>query len=302
MSDAPVTPNQRVWRRLKQHRPALPSAMLLGVVLALALLVPVLSPHDPERGSDAQFASPDAHHWFGTDLHGRDVFTRVFVGARISLLVGLVGAGVSLFIGVTWGMVAAYVGGWLDGAMMRIVDLLYSLPNIIFVILLMSLYESAWAGKLELLHAGASSTGRLLALLGGLGAISWLTMARIIRGEVLSLRTRPFVLASQALGASHSRVLLRHVFPNVLGLVIVYLTLTVPAVILYESFLSYLGLGIRPPHASLGTLIAEGAGQINPIRIYWWMIVCPGAVLAVALLALNLLGDGLRDAFDPRAG
>ena len=140
----------------------------------------------------------------------------------------------------------------------------------------------------------------MLLLFAGLGAVSWLTMARIVRGQVLSLRTRPFVLASRALGAGHVRILVRHIFPNVLGIVIVYLTLTVPGVVLYESFLSYLGLGIQPPQASLGTLIAEGAAQINPVRVYWWLVACPGTLLALMLLALNLVGDGLREALDPR--
>jgi len=142
---------------------------------------------------------------------------------------------------------------------------------------------------------------RLLLLFAGLGAVSWLTMARIVRGQVLSLRSRPFVLASLALGASHRRILFHHILPNVAGIIIVYLTLTLPAIILYESFLSYLGLGIQPPEASLGTLIAEGAAQINPLRVFWWLILGPGGVLALTLLALNFLGDGLRDALDPRA-
>lgn len=300
--ERPLTPNQKTWRRLRRHRPALISAGFLAVMLVLALLVPWLSPHAAAQASDQQFSPPDRSHWFGTDVHGRDVFTRVFAGARISLLVGTVGAGVSLIIGVCWGMVAGYVGGRLDGLMMRIVDILYSLPSIVFVIVLITTLESyvkrwvgAWAPDLV---PGA----RLLLLFAGLGAVSWLTMARIVRGQVLSLRSRPFILASRSLGASHRRILFRHILPNVMGIVIVYLTLTVPAIILYESFLSYLGLGIQPPEASLGTLIAEGAAQINPLRVFWWLVIGPGGVLALTLLALNFLGDGLRDAFDPREG
>ncbi|MBN8246320.1 MAG: ABC transporter permease [Verrucomicrobia bacterium] len=298
----PLTPNQRAWRRLRRHRPALISALLLGAVLLLALLVPWLSPYATGQASDLQFSAPDRAHWFGTDVHGRDVFTRVFAGARISLLVGAVGAGVSLVIGVVWGMVAGYVGGRLDGLLMRIVDVLYSLPSIVFVIVLITTLEGhvkRWVGGWAPEWVPAA---RLMFLFAGLGAVSWLTMARIVRGQVLSLRTRPFVMASQSLGASHRRILLRHILPNVTGVVIVYLTLTVPAIILYESFLSYLGLGIQPPDASLGTLIAEGAAQINPLRVFWWLIVCPGSVLALTLLALNFLGDGLRDALDPREG
>ena len=252
----------------------------------------------PNALSEEQFQAPTGEHWFGTDVHGRDLQSRVFYGARISLLVGVVGAGVSLVIGVLWGAIAGYVGGRIDSLLMRVVDILYSLPNIVFVIVLVATCEKPLQGWLEDLSVNISA--RVLLIVAGLGAVSWLTLARIVRGQVLSLRTRGFVYASRALGASHARILLRHILPNVYGVIITYLTLTVPAIILYESFLSYLGLGIQPPQASLGSLIAEGAAQINPIRIYWWMIVYPGVTLASTLLALNFLGDGLRDACDPR--
>lgn len=272
----------------------------LAWVLLLSVFVPWLSPHSAAQGTDLQFTPPALSHWFGTDVHGRDVFTRVFTGARISLLVGAVGAAVSLVIGVSWGLVAGYVGGRLDGVMMRIVDILYSLPSIVLVIVMITTLEGhvkVWIGTG---FPRLVPLARLILLFAGLGAVSWLTMARIVRGQVLSLRSRPFVLASLALGASHRRILFRHILPNVIGIIIVYLTLTVPAIVLYESFLSYLGLGIQPPEASLGTLIAEGAAQINPLRVFWWLVVCPGGVLSLTLLALNFLGDGLRDAFDPR--
>jgi len=252
----------------------------------------------PNALSEDQFQAPSGEHWFGTDVHGRDLQSRVFYGARISLLVGVVGAGVSLVIGVLWGAIAGYVGGRIDSLLMRVVDILYSLPNIVFVIVLIATFEKPLQSWLE--DLGVNISARVLLIVVGLGAISWLTMARIVRGQVLSLRTRGFVYASRALGASHARILLRHILPNVYGVIITYLTLTVPAIILYESFLSYLGLGIQPPQASLGSLIAEGAAQINPIRIYWWLIVYPGVTLASTLLALNFLGDGLRDAWDPR--
>jgi len=271
-------------------------------LLTLIFLWPVLSPYNPDALSDAQFQGPSLRHWCGTDVHGRDLLARLMSGARISLLVGAVGAGVSLIIGVAWGAIAGYVGGRLDGAMMRVVDVLYSLPSIVFVIVLITTLEDFVK---KILPTGfLTATGlsvRLVLLFVGLGAISWLTMARIVRGQVLTLRTRNFVDASRALGASHARILWHHILPNIYGIIIVYLTLTVPAVILYESFLSYLGLGIQPPMASWGSLIAEGADQLNPIRIYWWLIVFPGAALVTALLALNFVGDGLRDAFDPRA-
>jgi peptide/nickel transport system permease protein/oligopeptide transport system permease protein len=255
----------------------------------------------PDRVSDEQFQSPTARHWFGTDVHGRDLLSRVLYGAQVSLLVGIVGAGVSLVLGVTWGAVAGYAGGRVDSVMMRLVDILYSLPSIIFVIVIITTLEDGlkrWLAAVAL--AGLGRSARLLFLFVGLGAISWLTMARIVRGQVLSLRQRAFVEASRALGAGPVWILRRHIIPNALGVVIVYLTLTVPAIILYESFLSYLGLGIQPPMASWGTLIAEGADQINPIRTYWWLILFPGGFLVTTLLALNFLGDGLRDAWDVR--
>jgi peptide/nickel transport system permease protein/oligopeptide transport system permease protein len=295
-------PAQRAWRRFLRNRPGVISGGLLLVVLLVVLLWPALGALPPDAVSDDQFVAPSAKHWFGTDVHGRDLLSRVMYGARLSLLVGAVGAGVSLVIGVLWGAVAGYLGGRWDSVMMRAVDVLYSLPSIVFVIVLITTLEG-WVRRWLTTWVGvdAGPTARLVFLFVGLGAVSWLTMARIVRGQVLSLRSRAFIDASRALGASHARILFRHLLPNTLGVIIVYLTLTVPAVVLSESFLSYLGLGIQPPQASLGSLIAEGATQINPIRIYWWLIVLPGGTLAVILLALNFLGDGLRDAFDPRS-
>jgi oligopeptide transport system permease protein len=219
------------------------------------------------------------------------------------LLVGAVGAAVSLVIGVLWGAIAGYVGGRWDNAMMRVVDILYSMPSIVFVIVLITTLETLLKGWLaRVFSPGAADLARLLFLFFGLGAVSWLTMARIVRGQVLSLRSRAFVDASLALGASHARILLKHIIPNLYGIIIIYVTLTIPSVILYESFLSYLGLGIQAPQASLGSLLAEGAAQINPVRVFWWMIVFPAGALVSLLLALNFTGDGLRDAFDPRGG
>ncbi|HEY3913077.1 MAG TPA: ABC transporter permease [Verrucomicrobiae bacterium] len=311
-----ASPNRRAWQRFWRNRGAsVALALLLGIIAlilvwplfgshALASVVPKAMAHNPDAVSDAQFAPPSWTHWFGTDVHGRDLLSRVCYGARVSLLVGLVGAGVSLVIGVLWGAIAGYCGGRLDEVMMRSVDVLYSMPTVVFVIVLITALNAV-VGKLQTgprsLSADAAGTLQFVGLFVGLGAVSWLTMARIVRTQVLSLRHRAFVEASRALGATHTRILLRHILPNVYGVIIVYLTLTIPSIILYESFLSYLGLGIQPPQASLGSLIASGAEQINPIRIYWWLIVFPGTALALTLLALNFVGDGLRDAFDPRS-
>lgn len=297
----PKSPNERAWARFKHHRPAVICGGFLSLLILVALLGPWLSPYGADHTSADQFAKPSLAHWFGTDVHGRDLFTRLCVGARLSLAVGLAGASVSLVIGVAWGMVAGYVGGRVDGILMRAVDVLYSLPGIVFVIVLITALEGITAGWLKGLGSESAPWARLLLLFAGLGAVSWLTMARIVRGQVLALRNRAFVEASQALGASHTRILTRHILPNITGVVIVYVTLTIPSVVLYESFLSYLGLGIRPPQASLGTLIAEGAAQINPIHTFWWLLVFPAGLLASSLMAMSLLGDGLRDALDPRA-
>ncbi len=303
-----ISPQLLAWRRFRRNRPAVCAAWFLGFLLLAIIAWPVIlrmagatfaQLHNPGHLSDAQFAPPGAQHWFGTDLHGRDLFSRVLFGAQISLLVGVVGAGVSLVIGVLWGAVAGYVGGRVDAILMRIVDVLYSLPSIIFVIVLITTLGELLKQSHLIQNSPALAGGlRVTLLFVGLGAVSWLTMARIVRGQVLSLRTRAFVEASRALGGGPVRILARHIIPNIFGVVITYLALTMPAIILYESFLSYLGLGVQPPMASWGTLISDGVSNINPIRIYWWLIAFPGGVLVATLLALNFLGDGLRDAWD----
>jgi oligopeptide transport system permease protein len=313
---SPESPGRRAGRRFRRNRLALGGAWFLALVILVVLAWPVTlrlaawtgargasfaQAYAPEQLSSSQFEPPSGHHWFGTDVHGRDLLSRVLYGAQISLLVGLMGAVVSLVIGVGWGAVAGYVGGRVDSFLMRLVDVLYSMPSIILVIVLITTLEAGLkTGLARLGWETLAGSARLLFLFVGLGAVSWLNMARIVRGQVLSLRQQPFVEASRALGAGTVRILLRHVLPNTWGVVIVYLTLTIPAVILYESFLSYLGLGIQPPMASWGSLIAEGADQINPIRIYWWLIVFPGGFLVTTLLALSFVGDGLRDAWDVR--
>ncbi|HEX9047020.1 MAG TPA: ABC transporter permease [Verrucomicrobiae bacterium] len=313
-SNGPISasPGRRAWVRFQRNRLAVCSAWYLMALLAIVVAWPLwlmlcggshfALQHDPGRLSDNQFAPPSAQHWFGTDVHGRDVFSRSLYGAQVSLLVGVVGACVSLVIGVLWGALAGYVGGRLDSVLMRLVDILYSLPSIIFVIVLMTTVGEMLKQSHLIQHSPAGAGALRVGLLFiGLGAISWLTMARIVRGQVLALRSAAFVEASRVLGAGTPRILFRHIIPNILGIAITYTALTLPAIILYESFLSYLGLGVQPPMASWGTLIAEGVSQINPIRIYWWLIVFPGGLLVATLLALNFLGDGLRDAWDVKS-
>jgi ABC-type dipeptide/oligopeptide/nickel transport system permease subunit len=304
-------PGKRAWRRFHRNRLAVASAWYLGLLLALILAWPIwlriaggtfATLHDPDHLSDAQFAAPNTQHWFGTDVHGRDIFSRTLYGAQISLLIGVVGAAVSLAIGVLWGSVAGYVGGRTDAVLMRLVDVLYSLPSIIFVIILITtLGEMIKQTPFVQQSPAMDGALRVVLLFVGLGSVSWLTMARIVRGQVLTLRSQAFVEASRVLGAGTGRILRRHIIPNIFGVALTYAALTMPAIILYESFLSYLGLGIQPPMASWGTLIAEGVSQINPVRIYWWLIVFPGGVLVTTLLALNFFGDGLRDAWDVKA-
>jgi ABC-type dipeptide/oligopeptide/nickel transport system permease subunit len=296
-----TSPAQLAWRRFLRNRAAVLGGILGAIVVMAALIGPRFSPYAFDQVSDAQFQPPNLAHWFGTDVHGRDLFTRLLYGARVSLFVGVVATAVSLLIGVLWGAVAGYVGGKTDAAMMRFVDVLYALPYLIFVIVLITTLDDLL--KQFLTRTGLQAVAedsRMLLLFVGLGAVSWLTMARIVRGQVLSLKSEAFVEAARAQGGSTWHIVRRHLLPNTWGIVIVYLTLTLPAIILQESFLSFLGLGIQPPRASWGSLIADGASVINPIKIYWWLLVFPGATMAVTLLALNFFGDGLRDALDPR--
>jgi oligopeptide transport system permease protein len=274
---------QDALARLLRNRAAVVAMVVLSIVGTLAILAPYLSPHPfDEVYWDRIQAPPDFAnaHWFGTDGNGRDMFVRTLYGARISLMVGLLATGVSLLIGVTWGATAGYFGGRVDNFMMRFVDIMYSLPFMFFVILLMVMF------------------GRHIWLIFiALGAVEWLTMARIVRGQTLSIRRREFIEAAHASGIGSFKIIFRHVIPNVLGPVIVYMTLTVPQVILTESFLSFLGLGVQEPLTSWGVLISEGARVIETAP---WMLVFPATFLAVTLFCFNFLGDGLRDALDPK--
>jgi oligopeptide transport system permease protein len=270
------------WIRLRANRLATISLYFFIFISFLTILGPeILTSSYEDQDLNNTFAPPSAKSIFGTDNLGRDLFTRVLHGGRISLAVGFLATTVSLIIGVAYGMTSGYLGGKMDALMMRVVDILYSLPFTIFVILLMVLF------------------GRNFILLFiAIGAVEWLTMARITRGQTLSLKQAEFIESARALGYSHSRILFRHILPNLLGPVIVYATLTVPAVMLLEAVLSFLGLGVQAPMSSWGSLIKEGSEKME---IAPWLIFFPGLFFSLTLLALNFLGDGLRDALDPKS-
>ena len=272
---------QDAWARLRKNRLAVISGIVLAVIALLCLVGPFFAPA-PDAQDLALYATPPSlKHWFGTDTLGRDLLARVLTGGRLSFAVGLCATFVSLVIGVIYGTIAGYYGGKIDNLMMRIVDIIYSFPFTIFVILLMVIFNRS-----------------LLLLFAAIGAVEWLNMARIVRGQVLTLRKMEFIEAADALGIPKKRIIFRHLIPNVLGPVIVYTTLTIPAVMLLEAFLSFLGLGVQPPDASWGVLINEGAKSMEE---FWWMLVFPGIALSLTLFSLNFLGDGLRDALDPKA-
>jgi len=268
--------------RLKKNRLAVVGFAIIGLMVFLALLTPWIAPYDYDaQNLELGAAGPSIQHWLGTDPLGRDLLTRILYGGRISLLVGFAATAVSITIGVLYGALAGFIGGKTDSLMMRVVDILYTLPFTIFVIILMVYF------------------GRHLVLLFvAIGAVHWLTMARIVRGDVMSLRKMEFIEAAEAMGFSRLRIILRHVIPNVLGPVIVYTTLTIPQAMLMEAFLSFLGLGVQAPMSSWGVLINEGA---NSMEEYPWLLIYPSIALSATLFSLNFLGDGLRDALDPRA-
>jgi oligopeptide transport system permease protein len=273
---------QDAWRRLSRNHLAVAGAVILVLITVACLLVPWLSPYGYEQQDLVLGAAPPSGaHWLGTDIFGRDLATRILHGGRISLLVGLIATSVALLIGVTWGAIAGYFGGRIDAYMMRIVDILYALPFMIFVVLLTVVFGRS-----------------LLLLFLAIGAVEWLTMARITRGQVQTLRQQEFVEAAVSLGLSRTAIIMRHLIPNALGPLIVYTTLTIPAVMLLEAFISFLGLGIQPPASSWGSLISDG---VETMEEYPWLLIYPGITLSMTLFALNFLGDGLRDALDVRA-
>ena len=272
-------------RELRANKAAVAALLMLGLLVAAAILGPALSPNDLETLDWAHVAADPgfAHaHWFGTDRLGRDLFVRTLAGARVSMAVGLIAGVVSLGLGLAFGAVAGYVGGRTDDLMMRFIEIMSGLPLIFFVIFVTVIF-----GRNQ------------FALFTAIGAVGWLSTARIVRGQTLSIRRQEYIEAAVASGAGTPRIIFKHVVPNVIGPVVIYATLTVPQIMLFESFLSFLGLGIQEPRASLGTLIAEGAGEMEAAP---WMLLAPGLFLALLLVSLNIFGDGLRDAFDSRKG
>jgi len=283
-----VAPHRGLWReaarRLRADGVACAALALIAAVAALALLAPLASPWTYDSLDWQHLAQPPGvtgAHWFGTDRLGRDLFVRTLSGVRLSLLISVLASAVSIGIGVAWGALAGFAGGRTDEWMMRCVDVLYSLPYLFIVIILSTLF----------------GRGSIAVLLLAIGAVGWLTTARIVHGQTLALRRRAFIEAAHATGVGTAAILLRHVVPNLAGTVAVYATLTVPQMILFESFLSFLGLGVQEPHASLGNLINAGAQEMESAP---WMLLTPAAFLVLLLVCLNLLGDGLRDALDPR--
>jgi oligopeptide transport system permease protein len=269
------------WIKLRKNRLTLFGFAVLIALCVVSLLTPLIAPYSYEEQDLMLGATPpSAEHWLGTDIFGRDMLTRIMYGGRVSLMVGFVATAVALVIGILWGAIAGFVGGRVDAVMMRIVDIMYALPFMIFIVLLMVVF------------------GRnILLLFIAIGAVEWLTMARIVRSQVMALRKQEFIEAAYSMGLSQWTIIRRHIIPNTLGPVIVYTTLTIPSVMLLEAFLSFLGLGIQPPESSWGLLINYG---VETMEEYPWLLIFPGITLSLTLFALNFLGDGLRDALDPR--
>ena len=277
--------NSSLWqdalRRLIQNRAAMIGGITILILIILAIFAPLIAPYSYSyQNLDIGASPPSVEHLLGTDVLGRDLLSRLLYGARISLLVGFVATGVALVIGVSWGIIAGYFGGKVDSVMMRIVDVLYGLPFIIFIILLMVIFgRNIWL------------------LFAAIGAVEWLTMARIVRAQVIGLKNQEFVQAAQVMGVSNFSMFRRHILPNILGPIAVYATLTIPQGMLLEAFLSFLGLGIQPPMSSWGTLIRYG---VESMEEHYWLLIYPGLTFTITLFALNFFGDGLRDALDPK--
>ncbi len=285
MSDSTIEQGTSLWqdalRRLAKNKLAMSGLFFLLFLIVVSLLTPFIAPYSYETQDLYKGATPPSfEHWFGTDVLGRDQLTRVMYGSRISLMVGFVATSVALIIGVLWGTIAGYLGGRVDTFMMRVVDILYALPFSIFIILLTVVFGRS-----------------MLLLFLAIGAVEWLTMARIIRSQVMSIKKQEYVESAISIGLSRTHIIFRYLIPNAIGPIIVYTTLTIPSVILLESFLSFLGLGIQPPQSSWGSLISYG---VETMEEYPWLLIFPGLVLSLTLFSLNFLGDGLRDALDPK--
>jgi len=297
------------WHRLSRNRPAVASLFLLVLVMVLCFLLPLpffgLVKNPSVINLSNPVADPSARHWFGTDQLGRDLFARVLYGGQVSLLVGLVATAVSVFIGVIYGAISGYAGGKMDDLMMRFVDILFSLPFLVLVILFSLIVEKStdditdWIVRTTLWSRDrVSPITSLIPLFIAIGAIGWLTIARIVRASVMAIKKQEFVEAAVSLGLGRGRILFRHILPNVIGPIIIYTTLAVPGVMLLESVLSFLGLGVKPPNSSWGSLIKEGADRME---IGWTLLFFPSLFFSTTLFALNFLGDGLRDALDPKS-
>jgi oligopeptide transport system permease protein len=299
------------WRRLLKNKLAVFGLIVMAIMIVAVVIGPSIlywttgftADDFPENGDLIKSFPPSLMHPMGTDEGGRDLLARVLQGGRISLMVGLISTVVSLLVGVSYGAIAGYLGGRIDNLMMRIVDMIYAIPYILIVIVLLSVFGGqntpGWIKYLSDTVGGAGNQGlsQIFLLFFALGLVSWLTMARVVRGQVLSLKNQEFVLAAKATGVSTFGIIFRHLVPNTLGPVIVYATLTIPSVMLTEAFLSYLGLGVQAPYASWGSLASDG---VRNIAIFPWQLIFPGLTMALTLFSLNFLGDGIRDALDPQ--
>lgn len=311
------------WSRLKRNRPAVLSLWFLAVLSLIAIVLPMCLPGGLKKTSDATFQAPMTQssdhqltHLCGTDVNGQDLFYRLLTGARVSLGIGLVGALVALCIGVLYGMTAGFTGGRVDGFMMRVCDAIESIPSLLLIMVFIAAFDHQFKQWLDDARLWFQSQhwswceqrmsdllpySRVLVMVLTLGLVEWITMARIVRGQVLVLRELAFVTAARAMGQRSWRIFIKHLLPNLSTVILTYLTLTIPSVIRSESFLSFLGLGIEDPAASWGSLLKDGAQVINPIDSKWWLLFFPATLMSASLLALNFVGDGLRDAFDPKS-
>ncbi|MCB1025024.1 MAG: ABC transporter permease [Acidobacteria bacterium] len=310
--EAPITGSslwKDAWKRLLKNKLSVFGLIVMGIITLAVVFGPIiikattgLTPdYIPADGNLIQSFPPSWQHPMGTDEAGRDLLSRVLQGGRISLMVGIISTFVSLIVGVSYGAIAGYMGGRIDNVMMRLVDIIYAIPYILIVIVLLSVFGGqntpGWIESLAGVFGGGSGLSQIFLLFFALGLVSWLTMARVVRGQILSLKNQEFVLAARATGVSTPAIIFKHLVPNALGPVIVYATLTIPSVMLTEAFLSFLGIGVQAPFASWGSLASDG---IKNIAIFPWQLIFPGVTMALTLFSLNFLGDGLRDALDPQ--